>query len=479
MKNFNVNKIIKNTGIVAFWICVWQIMAAIIHNDIFFAGPVEVFKRLLDFVLTSEFWISILNSIFRIMSGFFLAFFIAYVIAFIAYNIKIIEELLTPFVNVLRAVPVAAVVVIISIVAGSKWLSLYVTFMVLFPLVYMNLLEGLKSANVDMLEAAKIYKISWWNKYKVIYVPSIKPGLLSAVKTGVGMSFKSGVAAEIICLAEKSIGLEIYSSKIYFDTPGVLAWTITIIVISYIAEIILVKLSYIIMQGNRHIKLSISTIQEKQNKLEEKIAKPFSYIPKPDDIAINGLTKRYGDNIVFNNVSFEFLKSKNYCVSSNSGKGKTTLLRIISNLEDTSTKNSKLKFSNSENAEQIVSLQFQDNRLWEEESVLLNLKMVNKDISDLDLLRMLNAAGFDNERDILVKKVAELSGGMKKRIATIRALIFPSDVLLLDEPFTGLDSTNIEKMIKLIQSMSYGRTVIYTSHDKNYSNEMNAEVIEF
>lgn len=463
---------IKYICIILFWIIAWQIIAIIINNNIFFAGPVAVFIRLLDFVLSKKFWISVISSIGRVMLGFFIAFLAAYIFAFLAYEKSWIKDILYPLVTTLRSVPVAAVVVIISIIAGSKWLSLYVTFMVLFPIIYMNILEELENVDTRMLEMARMYTIGWFDKYKYIYMPDIKPGLLSAIKTGVGMGFKSGVAAEVISLADNSIGLGIYSSKIYLDTPGVLAWTIVVILISYILEKLLVKAAGLAINKRRTTvglddvrTNSTSNIDRIQDQGKDNDAIILS---TPSLIKLSGLTKKYKEHIVLENTDCQFEAGKIYCVSADSGKGKTTIARIVAGLEKG---DECLEYVNDNK----ISFMFQDYRLCEEETVFTNLRMVNKNITNSKINDLLRQAGLGK---ILNQKVSELSGGMKKRLAVLRALIYVSDVLILDEPFTGLDYENAIKMIGLINDYKCGRTVIFTSHDKRYCEELKAELVE-
>lgn len=395
------------------------------------------------------------------MLGFAISYISAYILAFLAYRHEVIGEFLYPFVSILKATPVAAVVVIISIIAGSNMLSFYVTFMIAFPIVYLSVLEALKDLDVKLIEMAKVFRISWYNRYRCIYVPGIKSGILSSLKSGIGLSFKSGVAAEVICQATNTIGDGIYSSKIYLDTSGVLAWTVAVILLSFVVERLISGLV-------THLYgLKPAKNYEKKNEVSLSEIQALNCMNKTD-IIFDNWTKSYGDNKVINNFSLTVKSGEVSFFSGDSGSGKTTILKSIAGLDD-----EYVPYNKGNNAK--VSMLFQEDRLCDEKTVKDNLHIVNEKIEDAAIIDILGVAGLGNN---LYSYCNELSGGMKRRVSLIRALISQSDIVILDEPFAGLDAGNIKTMISLINRLKGDRTLIVAGHDRKYAEELNARVID-
>lgn len=231
-KNFKY--FIKKVSIVLFWLLIWQLVSATVSNNILIVGPVDTLIALFNISGTSSFWISIFNTLIRTIGGFLAASLISIFIAFFAYYFNIIKELLDPFINLIKAVPVASYVILVLIwLRGSNMLSFVIAFLVVFPVSYISILNGLMSTDKKLLEVAKIFHISFLKKLKYIYIPTIKPFLLSSFETTIGMSFKSGIAAELIGQPQNTIGFYLYQSKVFLDTSELFAWTFVIVILSY------------------------------------------------------------------------------------------------------------------------------------------------------------------------------------------------------------------------------------------------------
>ena len=119
---------------------------------------------------------------------------------------------------------------------SARRLSAFIAFLMVLPIAYGNLLSGLKSTPTQLLEMARLYHVSWGRRLLYIQLPHIKPHLLSALTLALGMSWKAGVAAEVIGLPPGSIGERLYDAKIYLNTGEVLAWTLVIVLISLACE---------------------------------------------------------------------------------------------------------------------------------------------------------------------------------------------------------------------------------------------------
>ena len=165
-----------------------------------------------------------------------MAVFTALFLAVLSGIFRAVRTLVYPFMAAVKSVPVASFVVLLLILAGAKNLSFFIVFLMVFPIIYVNMGQGLEHVDVQMLEMARVFRMSSWKKFLYIYRPAFLPFLVSGAKVALGMSWKSGVAAEIIGVPSYSIGERLYMAKIYLNTDSLFAWTLVIIVLSLIFE---------------------------------------------------------------------------------------------------------------------------------------------------------------------------------------------------------------------------------------------------
>ncbi len=242
MKNLFKNRTLRKILILAFWIVVWQIAAVLIHNVIVFAGPVEVLQSLFTMLFTSRFWISIGNSLLHIAVGFITGFLFGVLLGSLGYRFSLFDEFVHPIVSLIKAVPVASFVILALIWVGAENLSVLISFLVVFPIVYINTIAGLQSTDPKLLEMADVFQISFFNRARYIYWPPLLTYLISSCEVALGMCWKAGIAAEVIGIPANSIGERLYMAKIYLETGDVLAWTLVIILLSTVMERVILGL---------------------------------------------------------------------------------------------------------------------------------------------------------------------------------------------------------------------------------------------
>lgn len=230
------NILLKKCLIWLFWIAVWEGASLLIDNDILFVGPVKMAHSLWSQIGQPLFWAIILGSFARISLGFLGAFICGILLGSLAYVSSLVREFVEPLMLLIKSVPVASFVILALIWVGSENLAVFISFLVVVPVTYVNTLSGLSSTDKNLLEMAGVFHIPLWKRIHYIYVPALLPYLISGCKTALGMSWKSGIAAEVIGIPQRSIGEQLYYSKLYLDTAELFAWTFVIIVMSALFE---------------------------------------------------------------------------------------------------------------------------------------------------------------------------------------------------------------------------------------------------
>ena len=223
-----------------FWIAVWQFATNKVNQDMILASPQKVLSELIYSIFQEPFWERVLFSYSRIMMGFFSAIFIGILSASLSYRFKVIRILLDPLVSVIRSVPTAAVIILFLIWAKVVSLSTMVAIFMSFPIVYVNILKGMDEVDENILEMAKVFRISPLRKIIFIYISRVAPYFESGGINALGIAWKSGIAAEVIGLPDNSIGEILYESKIYLNTESLFSWAVVIIILVFLSEKIFV-----------------------------------------------------------------------------------------------------------------------------------------------------------------------------------------------------------------------------------------------
>lgn len=224
---------------ILFWLAIWQTVS-ILTPEILFAGPVPTVQSLLLMFLNMSFWKSIVYSLGKILLGFIGAFCAGCVVAIICKRYKFLQYMLDPMIQIMKSLPVACFIVVALIWVRASSISVLTVFFVVFPIIYINLMEGLSRIDQKMLEMAQLFRLNTLKRLRAVWLPSVLPYLLSACRVSVGMALKSGVAGEIIGLPRWSIGEQIYLSKLYLNTADLFAWSLVIIALSLAMEKLLV-----------------------------------------------------------------------------------------------------------------------------------------------------------------------------------------------------------------------------------------------
>lgn len=228
---------------------VWQFVAMRVNMDMLLASPVKVLARLFSIWREPGFFSTVLFSLLRITAGYLAAFLAAVILGIAAGRLPILEWLLWPYVVTVKTVPIASFIILCLLWMDFDLLTVLISFLIAFPVIYSNVLAGFKNTDPKMKELAALYRVPWGRTLLYIYLPSVKPYLLSSAAVSVGMAWKAGVAAEIIGLVDGSIGERLYQAKIYFQNADLLCWTMIIILLSVLSEKLFLLLLKVVGKG--------------------------------------------------------------------------------------------------------------------------------------------------------------------------------------------------------------------------------------
>ena len=420
-------------AVAAFWLAVWMLVAALVAQPLILPGPGAGALALLRLACDGGTWAILVGSGARILGGLALAAVCGGVLAGISSRSRAFARLVAPALSFVKATPVACVVVLLLIWLGSARVSIAAVFLMALPGVYFSLAEGLAQVDKPLEQMFRLHGVRGWRLFCAHTWREVLPFVLSCARAVIGMSWKAGVAAELIGMAVGTVGERIYQAKLLIETADLLAWTVLVVAVSWACERVLVWLlraSGPVAWGaavRAHGRAGGSAGGGAAAELALAVGDRAPWAP-----ALAGLVL---------NVP----ASGRICVMGASGAGKSTLLALAAG----------------ECAP--CSMVFQDVCLVEDVSALDNVLVcadARVDASSAAALLRLLVPGVD-----VHARVAELSGGQRRRVEIARALLCPGDAVILDEPFTGLDTAARDACAEVVLDLLDGRMLLLATHD--------------
>jgi len=157
-------------------------------------------------------------------------------LAVVTYRFQLLDILFSPLLTVVRATPVASFIMLLWVFLVKDTVPSVAVMLIVLPIVYANLYKGLTETDPKLLEVGKIHRFGLWRMAKYIYIPSVMPYLLSSLLTSLGLGWKAGVAAEVLCTPDGTVGKFLFLYKRDILTAELFACTFCIIMICFILE---------------------------------------------------------------------------------------------------------------------------------------------------------------------------------------------------------------------------------------------------
>ena len=233
----------------AFWLGVWQLGAWLVElhvegrgNELLLPYPVTVLLALLRLARSPEFWWTALASLARVAAGMAGGAALGVLLAALACASPWCRRLFAPVIRIIRATPVVSFILLVLLWTGRDLVPAVIAGLMVLPVVWENVTQGLRATDGQLLELARAYRFSRWKTVRLVYLPSLRPYLRSAAANAMGLAWKSGVAAEVLCLPRLGIGAQISRAKQAFETADLFAWTAAVILLSLLMERALTRL---------------------------------------------------------------------------------------------------------------------------------------------------------------------------------------------------------------------------------------------
>lgn len=228
--------VVKAILVFAFWIAVWCAVSFRVNSEFLFPSPISVIKALGELCVTAEFWITSAFSLVRIVLGILISLVLGSLLAILTERVSAIKALLSPMLSVIKSTPVASFIILALLWMDRNTLPVLITSLIVVPIVWSNVSEGIRSVEKELVEVTRVYRFSRISRLKRLYIPTVAPFFMAACRSSLGMAWKAGISAEVLSTPRSAIGTELYFSKTYLETPSLFAWTLVVIALSFVIE---------------------------------------------------------------------------------------------------------------------------------------------------------------------------------------------------------------------------------------------------
>lgn len=432
----------------------WQLLSWQMAQPQLIPSFPDLIRALLRLVYTPGFLVSIGTTCLRACVGLLLSLAAASITAFLLNRSEAIRFLFMPWLSLLRSVPVISFILLALIFLNPEMIPLLIAFLTMYPLLTENLLKGLMNRRDSWKILARQFHLNAWNRLFQINYPQLRPYLFSGLASAVGFGWRAIIMGEVLSQCVDGIGKRMKEAQVFIDVPELIAWTLVAIVLSWLTDKLISRLS----DWQPSVRYRHSAVELQAVSL------------KPNDICLTDVSYSYG----VHHMNIILKTGKIYALSAPSGQGKTTLLQLLNRtLRPISGEISCLPGQTANLFQKPTLLP----QLTAKENIMLGgAAYYDRAILEQQSLRLLAAFQLEKQAE---RYPAALSYGQQQRVALARALMFPAGLLLLDEPFNGLDVELRQLVARFLVEWQQEKqaTVVFSSHHADEIRAMNAEVI--
>ncbi len=428
----------------------WQIISLLVGYPAIFPPLHLLLKQLIILLVSKGFLLNVFSTILRGISGFLISFIFAFLMAGVANFSVFWKTFFHPLILVTRSVPVISLVLLAILWFSPDNLPVFIALLTMFPILYQNILTGLQQTDKKLVEMAQVFGQKSFRRFFTIYIPSSKNTVYDGISTALGFGWRAIIIGEVLAQPVRGIGTAMKQAQAFINVSELIAWTVVAIIISFLFDLILKQIRKI------HMSYRLLRSENYQPKL---------MIQSNDSptIKFENINKNFNSFRVFESCNYDFKAGRISVLKGASGKGKTTLLRLIAGLETADS--GIIDITGTAR----YSYAFQDIRLlpWLNvtENIVFGMDHVhlNKhEISQLEVYLLEKMELTEHSH----KFPHELSGGQQQRVGLARALAAGSNILLLDEPLSGLDKAMRSRITAFLSEWIsiYQPVVVWATH---------------
>ncbi len=237
MRSFTIRNSFVLLGSIISIVIVWEIVSIAINAPIIFPSPKITFLSLWRIIFDKLFLYTILGSISRWLISILVSFICAIIFGIFSGLNNLFNTMFKPYLHIIMATPVISIILVALIWFNDFMVPIFVSFLVCFPIICNNINYGIRNIDERIIQMANIYKVHRTQMFFDIYLPSLIPSIFSGLSTALALGWKVVIVTEVISQPNFSIGTMLYNANILLETENLFAWTIVVVLLSFIFDL--------------------------------------------------------------------------------------------------------------------------------------------------------------------------------------------------------------------------------------------------
>jgi NitT/TauT family transport system permease protein len=217
----------------------WEIASLLAASELLLPGPLPALKQFIRLVATERFLLSLAESCVRVLLGMAISVPLGVLAGTAAGLDKHAGALLKPLFQVISATPVMSIILIAFLWFGQEQTPVFTAFLVIFPLVAANTIEGISAIDPKLKELCTMYRLPSKERFLSLYLPGIAPFILGGLRSGLSLCWKVVVAAEVLVQPRRALGTGMQGAKAQLETAELFAWTAAAIIAAALSQFLL------------------------------------------------------------------------------------------------------------------------------------------------------------------------------------------------------------------------------------------------
>ena len=233
--------ILRRLGIALLYLAAWEAVSVLVGKAYLVPSPFVVFSRFGEILLEGDSWAKAGMTLGRILLGYALGIALGVALGVLTASFSAAETLLSPLRGIVRATPVTSIILLAILLMTSGQVPVFISFLMVLPIIWTNTAEAIRRTDRGLVEMGRAFGFSHGRMLRLIWIPSVQPGLIAASTTALGFAWKSGIAAEILSQPKRSVGYMLYVSKLTLEAVDLFAWTLLIVLLSMALEALVTR----------------------------------------------------------------------------------------------------------------------------------------------------------------------------------------------------------------------------------------------
>ena len=214
----------------------WELASLRIGSEHILPGPLETFVSVFNLFMTEDFLFIVCYTIFRSVVGFLIAIVLGISLGIIAGLNQSFEAFMKPWIVLMRSVPVVSFILLALIWFTSGSVPIFIGILTMFPMIFTNIIEGMRNVDTKLIEMAKFYKVEQKRIVTEVYIPAIAPFVTSGISSAIGIGWRAIIVGEVLSQPEFGIGTSMHSAQSFLNVDVLIAWTFIAVMLSYVFE---------------------------------------------------------------------------------------------------------------------------------------------------------------------------------------------------------------------------------------------------